>query len=44
LVARRDFRRLVSTIRLEQRCSLDVAARILANRDFSFRPISDFNG
>jgi hypothetical protein len=44
LIAGRDFRRFASAIHLEQRCNLNVPARILLNGDFTFCPISNFNG
>jgi hypothetical protein len=44
LVAGRDFRRFASATRLEERCNLNVSARILLNGDFTFCPICDFNG
>jgi hypothetical protein len=36
--------RLVSAIRLEQGCNLNVPARMLLNGDFTFCPIRHFNG
>jgi len=38
-----NVRRLASAIRLEQRCNLNVPARMLLNGDFTFCPICDFN-